>query len=154
MDRNLIIREIKKYFDVNELVCDHTYAKWKENSWQFLDTEFLACLLVIRRDIIKKPMYCNGNSAHQRGLRCNRCPMVRQKPDVYLSSHLLGKAGDFSIPGLSNDNAKAAQLARNLIKMNQALLPFPIRMESGVSWLHFDVLPQYGIIEKVHEFSA
>jgi len=27
-------------------------------------------------------------------------------------------------------------------------------MEGGVDWLHFDVLPQYGISQKVYEFTA
>lgn len=148
MDRNKILAEIKKFFDVDELVCDHTYAKWGQSSWQFLDTYYLAVLLIIRRDILKKPMYCNGNSTHQRGLRCNRCPMVRQKSSVYLSSHILGKAGDFSVQGMT------AQQARDAIKANQHLLPCPIRMESGVSWLHVDVLPQYGINQKVYEFNG
>ena len=148
MDRNQILAEIKKYFDVDELVCDHTYAKWGQSSWEFLDTYYLACLLIIRRDILKKPMYCNGNSTHQRGLRCNRCPMVRQKSSVYLSSHILGKAGDFSVQGMT------AQQARDAIKANQHLLPCPIRMEKGVSWLHVDVLPQYGINQKVYEFNG
>lgn len=148
MDRNKILAEIKKFFDVDELVCDHTYARWKESAWQFLDTDYLHCLLIIRRDILQKPMYCNGNSTHQRGLRCNRCPMVRQKSSVYLSSHLLGKAGDFTVQGMT------AQQARDKIKAAQALLPCPIRMERGVSWLHFDVLPQYNIKTKIHEFDG
>ena len=62
MDREQILKEIKPYFDIDELVCDHTYAKWGEKSWQFLDTDFLHCLLVIRRDILKVPMYANGRA--------------------------------------------------------------------------------------------
>ena len=146
--REQILDEIKKYFDISELVCDHTYAKWKEKAWQFLDTDFLHALLIIRRDIIKLPMFCNSNSAKQRGLRCNRCQMVREKKEVYLSSHLFGKAGDFTIPGMKAD------VARKKIKENAALLPCNIRIEAGVSWLHFDVLPQYGITEKVYAFNA
>ena len=34
------------------------------------------------------------------------------------------------------------------------MLPCPIRMEAGVNWLHFDVLPQYGVTQKVYEFKA
>lgn len=148
MTRASIIQEIKKYFNVAELVCDHTYAKWGEQSWQFLDTDFLHCLLVIRRDILKRAMYCNGRQKHQRGLRCNRCDLVRSKNSVYLSSHVLGKAADFDIAGLK------AEEARQLIKSNALLLPCNIRIEEGVSWLHFDVLPQYGITTKVYGFKA
>lgn len=148
MTREEILAGVKKFFSIEELVCDHTYAKWGEQAWQFLDTDFLHALLVIRRDIIRLPMYCNSKTAHQRGLRCNRCQMVREKSSVYLSSHCLGKAGDFTISGMK------AEAARQKIKENAALLPCPIRVEGGVSWLHFDVLPQYGITSKVYEFKA
>lgn len=148
MDRDKIIRELHDYFQVRELVCDHTFSKWGERSWQFLDTDFLHCLLIIRRDIIRLPMICNYQWVNQRGLRCNRCELVKGKDSVYLSSHILGKAGDFSIEGIT------AQEARSRIRNNAHLLPCPIRMEGGVNWLHFDVLPQYGIDMKVYEFSA
>jgi hypothetical protein len=148
MNREEILAAIRPYFDIDELVCNHTFDKWKEKSWQFLDTDFLHCLLIIRRDILKRPMWCNGTQKKQRGLRCNRCEMVRTKSSVYLSAHCLGKAGDFTITGMT------AEQARMLIKQNAALLPCNIRVEEGVSWLHFDVLPQYGIKQKVYGFHA
>lgn len=148
MDRDTIIRELHNYFQVRELVCDHTFSKWGERSWQFLDTDFLHCLLIIRRDILRLPMICNYQWLNQRGLRCNRCELVKGKDSVYLSSHILGKAGDFSFEGIT------AQEARSRIRNNAHLLPCPIRMEGGVNWLHFDVLPQYGIDMKVYEFTA
>ena len=148
MDRDKIIRELHNYFQVSELVCEHTHSKWGERSWQFLDTNYLACLLVIRRDILQLPMTCNHSGANQRGLRCNRCDLVKDKSSVYLSSHVLGKAGDFTVKGLT------AQEARSRIRNMANLLPCPIRMEGGVSWLHFDVLPQYGVTTKVYEFTA
>lgn len=146
--RDDIIRELHKYFQIRELVCEHTFSKWGERAWQFLDTNYLACLLVIRRDILQLPMVCNHDGANQRGLRCNRCGLVRDKGSVYLSSHVLGKAGDFTVQGIT------AQEARSRIRNMAHLLPCPIRMEGGVSWLHFDVLPQYGITDKVYEFTA
>lgn len=148
MTRDEIIRQLKRYFQVSELVCGHTYAKWGERAWQFLDTAFLHNLLVIRRDILQLPMVCNHGAQLQRGLRCNRCDLVREKDSVYLSSHLLGKAGDFTVQGLT------AQDARSRIRNAANLLPYPLRMEGGVSWLHFDVLPQYGITQKIYEFTA
>lgn len=148
MTRDEIIRELHKFFQIRELVCPHTHSKWGERSWQFLDTAYLHNLLVIRRDILKVPMVCNHGNQRQRGLRCNRCELVSQKGSVYLSSHVLGKAGDFTVQDMT------AQEARSLIRNNAHLLPYPLRMEGGVSWLHFDVLPQYGITEKVYEFTA
>ena len=148
MNREQIIRELHNYFQIGELVCDHVHSKWGERAWQFLDTDYLACLLVIRRDILQSPMTCNRAGANQRGLRCNRCELVKEKKKAYLSSHILGKAGDFTVQGMK------AQEARNRIRNMAHLLPCNIRMEDEVSWLHFDVLPQYGINDKVYEFKA
>lgn len=149
MTRQEILAAIRPYFDAEELVCDHTFKKWGEQSWNFLDTDYLHALLVIRRDIIKKPMWCNGNAKKQRGLRCNRCQMVRDKTSVYLSAHCLGKAGDFTVTGMT------AEQARQKIKENAHLLPCPVRLESGVSWLHMDVRPDDSRPgQKVIEFTA
>lgn len=148
MTRDDIIRELHKFFQVSELVCGHTFSKWGERSWQFLDTEYLHNLLVIRRDILQLPMVCNHDGAEQRGLRCNRCEIVRGKDSAYLSSHVLGKAGDFTVIGIT------AEEARLRIRRNERLLPHPLRMEAGVTWLHIDTLPQFGINDKIYEFKA
>lgn len=148
MTRDDIIRELHKYFQISELVCEHTHSKWGERSWQFLDTAYLHNLLVIRRDILQMPMVCNHDSQMQRGLRCNRCELVKHKNSVYLSSHILGKAGDFTVKGMT------AEEARSRIRNNAGMLPYPLRMESGVNWLHIDVLPQFGISQKIYEFKG
>ena len=147
MNRDKIIRELHNFFQISELVCPHTHSKWGERAWQFLDTNYLACLLIIRRDILKVPMVCNTKTSTQRGLRCNRCELVQGKSKVYLSSHILGKAGDFTCTGMT------AQKARSLIREKANLLPCNIRLEDGVTWLHFDVLPHYGITQKVYGFT-
>lgn len=147
MIREQIIRELHRFFQVRELVCSHVFSKWGERSWQFLSTDYLHNLLVIRRDILQMPMVCNHDGAEQRGLRCNMCKMVKEKKAAYLSSHILGRAGDFSVQGLT------AQEARSRIRAMQNLLPYPMRMEGGVSWLHIDTLPQFGIEAKVYEFT-
>lgn len=148
MTRDELITELRLYFQIRELVCDHVFSAWGQRAWQFLDTEYLHNLLIIRRDILKAPMTCNHSNANQRGLRCNRCQLVKEKTRLYLSSHVLGKAGDFTVEGMT------AQEARHLIRNNANLLPYPLRMEGGVSWLHIDTLPQYGITSKIYEFSA
>ena len=148
MSREEIIRALREFFEVKELVCDHTFDEWGEHAWQFLDTDYLHALLVIRRDILKAPMICNTSTAHQRGLRCNLCQLVRDKDAIYLSAHVLGKAGDFTVSGMT------AHEARELIKKNVDKLPCRIRMEAGVTWLHFDVLPQYGVASYIYEFRA
>ena len=147
MNREQIIRELHRFFQVRELVCSHVFSKWGERSWQFLSTDYLHNLLVIRRDILQMPMVCSHDAGAHGVLRCNMCKMVKEKKAAYLSSHILGRAGDFSVQGLT------AQEARSRIRTMQNLLPYPMRMEGGVSWLHIDTLPQFGITEKVYEFT-
>lgn len=148
MNRESIISQLSRYFSVKELVCRHVYDRWGESAWQFLDTNYLHCLLIIRRDILKAGMTCNAGSNDERGLRCNLCDLVKSKTKPYISAHILGKAGDFTIDGISSKEARA------LIKESSMLLPCKIRLEGDVSWLHFDVLPQFGVKEKVYEFKG
>lgn len=148
MTRDELITKLRQYFQITELVCPHVFSKWGQRSWQFLSTAYLENLLVIRRDILRAPMVCNHGISTQRGLRCNMCALVASKDSAYLSSHVLGKAGDFTVQGMT------AQEARSMIRNKAHLLPHPLRMEGGVSWLHIDTLPQYGITAKVYEFTA
>lgn len=151
LNRQKTLELIKEYFDIEELACDHLLEYYKDNPeriWDFLDTGFLVNLLVIRRGL-NKPMYCNNHSAgvHQRGLRCNLCELVKGKSRPYLSGHVLGKAGDFTIEGMT------AAEARKQIKLMADKLPVPLRMEADVSWLHIDVMPTPNG-NKVYEFKA
>lgn len=147
MDRQEIISQLKDYFTIGELVCPHILNEWGARSWQYLSTDYLHALLIIRRDILKAPMLCNNGTTYtQRGMRCNRCQIVKNKLKLYVSSHLLGKAGDFSVEGMT------AEQAREKIKENEDLLPCPVRLEGDVTWLHIDTLPQEGITDKVYIF--
>lgn len=141
MKRSETIAALKSYFGIGDLVCRHTFEAYGERGWQFLDSEYLETLLVVRRDILQTPMFCNSYTRQgstpftQRGLRCNICQLVADKTKagrIYLTAHGQGKAGDFDCKGLT------AVQARHLIEDNAALLPHPIRMEEGVTWLHID----------------
>lgn len=154
MTRDEVLTGIKQFFSIEELVCDHVVQKWGDKAWQFLDTDYLHALLVIRRDIIKLPMWCNDKAVHQKGLRCNRCSIVKGKSAPYLSAHVLGKAGDFVVTGMT------AVEARKKIKENAALLPCKVRLErwdsygNVTSWLHIDVIDAGPQQPKVYEFKA
>lgn len=149
MTRHDILSALGEYFAIGELVCEHILDRWGKQSWQFLSTDYLHALLIIRRDILQTPMTCNtGTSYNQRGMRCNRCQLVKTKGKAYLSSHVLGKAGDFTVSGMT------AEQARQKIIAHADLLPCPIRLEGGVTWLHIDTLPQYGITDKVYVFKG
>ena len=153
MNRDEILKEVKKFFDIEELVCDHTVAAYKDRAWRILDTDYLHALLVIRRDILKRPMCCNSRSAHQRGFRCNMCQLVKSKNKIYVTPHGLGKAGDFTVIGMT------AQQARELIKQNASILPCKVRLErwdstgAEISWLHIDTIDE-AQNPKVYEFRA
>ena len=140
MNKYDLIEEVKKYFAIQELVCAHTFQRFGEGAWRFLDTRLLECLLVVRRDILKVGLVCNdynfGGSNTQRGLRCNICPLVKSKTNTskcYQSAHLHGKAVD-----LVSAKMTAGQM-RELIKANADKLPHQVRLEDGVTWLHLDV---------------
>lgn len=151
--REEILKEIKRYFDIEELVCDHVLERWGEDAWQFLDTIFLANLLILRRDVIQRPMYCNNHKkgVYQRGLRCNMCELVKSKYRPYLSAHVLGKGADFSIEGIQG--VSEMERMRQRVRLLVPAFVSPIRMERDVSWLHFDVMPNpYGM--KLYEFNG
>lgn len=131
--KKLLIEKLKKYFNIKELVCPHVYEKFGERAWIFLDTMALRLLLILRRDILKVPLVCNTKTLTQRGLRCNRCEIVRDKTSPYLSAHVTGKGFDFSSPALS------AEEMRLKISENVDLLPCKVRIEQDVNWLHIDV---------------
>ena len=142
------------YFSVKELVCKHVYERYGENAAMFLDEKLIETLNVIREQILCAPMTVNnwhaGGNFTQRGLRCNICELVKSKTDarrLYLSAHMLGKAVDCNVEGMT------AEEARRLIIAKQELLPYPIRLEDGVSWLHIDVYNN-GKGEKVYLFKA
>ena len=135
--------KLTDYFRPEELVCPHVYERFGERSLDFLDSRLKETLLVIREKL-NRPMYINnwvwGGDKTQRGLRCNVCRIVREQSNLekpYLSAHLLGKGIDFNVKGMT------AQEVRDWLKTNQILLPYPIRVESDVTWVHIDVL-EYG----------
>lgn len=131
--KKLLIEELKKYFNIKELVCPHVYEKYGERAWIFLDAMALRLLLVLRRDILKVPLVCNTKTLTQRGLRCNRCEIVRGKISPYLSAHVTGKGFDLS------SSAMSAEEMRLKIAENVDLLPCKVRIEQDVNWLHIDV---------------
>lgn len=148
MTRQEIITELKNYFSIEELVCPHCFKKFGDKSWRFLDTELLHTILIVRRDILKVQMMCNSGDYTQRGLRCNLCYESRSrtlKGEMYLSAHCNGAGADFVFKAIT------AEKARSLIKEQQNLLPYNIRLEKNVSWLHIDC---FDTGQKVYEFNT
>jgi len=140
MTRTQILIALKKYFNVKELVCNHVYSRFNEGAWFLIPTFWLHTLLILRRDILQLPLICNNyqstnDNYTQRGCRCNICQIVKDetaKNNSYNSAHLKNVANDFTVIGMT------AEQARQRIAARQNLLPYPIRLERGVSWLHID----------------
>lgn len=143
-----ILDGLKKYFDIRELVGPRTYKKHGERAWKFFDFRLLETLLILRINI-DKPIIINnwhkGGVYKQRGLRTIIQQIVKNftyKNKLYLSGHLLGKAVDFDVIGLT------AQEVRNWIKMNQHLFPYKIRLEQDkngkhINWVHLDIIYEF-----------
>lgn len=153
MKRQEIIQKLWKYFKIEELVCPDVYRKFGENSWMFLRTELLYTLLILRTEILNVPMTINdwifGGRSTQRGLRCNLCQLVRDKTNkklLYVTAHGNGSGIDAVF---SAKSGMTAEKARQLIKQNAHKLPYNIRIEKKVTWLHIDV---YDVGQKVFEF--
>ena len=98
---------------------------------------------MIVREGLNKPITVNnwhiGGRFEQRGLRDNTQPIVKDKTikgKLYLSAHVLGKAVDFDVKGMT------AQKVRQWIVDNHELFPCKVRLEDGVNWVHLDVISE------------
>lgn len=153
MTRNQLIEKLKNNFNIKELVCKHCYDKFKDNAWQFLSTELLSVLYTLRYIIFNKPITINtwhkGGSFTQRGLRCNMCSTVCGKNAVYISAHILGKAIDFNVEGLTSDEVNKTVID------NVDKFEYPIRLEINTDgWSHVDVYQPYCSNAKIIEFNG
>lgn len=147
------IEKLAKYFDIRELVSKDVYNKFGQNAWQVFDEKLLATLLALRTEILGVPLVCNnwkaGGSFTQRGFRENTAPLVWSKTNagtLYVSAHSIGKGVDLTSPKMD------AETMRQTIEKKKSKLPYPVRIERGVSWLHIDVMTLN--TEKTTYFSA
>lgn len=125
------------FTDIREVVCDHVYDRFGESAWRFFDFRLIAVMNYIRSKLGKELTYNSRNRGlSQRGLRCNLCSLVQDKTKQnkpYLSAHVLGAAIDFDAKDMT------AEQVREWICLNKSGLPYPIRLEQDVSWVHLDV---------------
>lgn len=138
--RYQIIKKLKNYFSIGELVDTEVLVIHGERAWKFFDTKLLTALLIIREEL-GKPITVNSMSRQQRGLRHNRSSMVIGKKQPYLSAHMMGKALDFSVKGMD------AEEVRDWIIENSDLFDFKIRLEHKkqgipISWVHIDTIDE------------
>lgn len=130
---------IPKYFELYELLPPELYTydmmtseEARERAFAtYFDYKLLVTIDIVRGEIIKASLICNtwfqdGNRVAS-GYRSSKCPV-----GVAKSLHKEGKAVDLVC------NKYTAEQMRQMIKENEHLLPYPIRIEEGVSWLHID----------------
>lgn len=132
-----------KYFQIEELVCNHVLQSYPENqAWSFLDEDLKKTIDVIR-EILNVPLIVNQPKLHiyQRGLRCHLCNLVINNKTPYITTHIQGKAVDLLLPV---NYGMTAEDARHKIQVHADLLPCDIRFEHRqngipISWIHVDV---------------
>ena len=131
-------RYIPKWFELYELLppdeytlADYENIKENQPGWCKLDERLLITVDVIR-GIIGEPLICNtwfqDGSRRFSGLRSRNC-----KIGASMSMHKEGKAADLICRKYTGEQM------RQMIVENQDKLPYPIRIESNVEWLHFDL---------------
>ena len=129
-----------KHFKIYELVSPRVYDAFGEKAWMFIDPRLIATLDILR-DAFGRPITINDwawkGVLTQRGLRENVCDIVTSKTiqdQLYLSAHSLGMGADFDVDGYTG------QYIRDQIKLLSSSLPYPIRLENDVPWIHMDVM--------------
>ena len=146
MNRQEILKELRKYFVAQEFVGPVTFKKHGQTSFQFMSTDLLETILFIRKGI-DKPFYANdwhiGGIYDERGFRSNMSDIVFAKTEKhieYLSGHVLGMALDFKVKGMRSDDV------RKWIIDHADELPCKVRLENiilstgkTITWVHLDV---------------
>ena len=155
------------WFDLDELVCPHVYYKFGEMAWQFFDPRLFVLMDWVRHKLgpvfINNWYHNHRNTDYfkyisskakanipimradvpdpprdlfdERGLRCNLCDLNLQKTNkgiIYVSPHFLGKAIDFDVMGRTSEEV------RQWLVNNKGAIPYPIRLEKNVNWVHMD----------------
>ena len=153
MKRDELLLRLKPYFSIEEFVSKPVFDKYGETAWRFFNSDLLETILFIREELglgITINTWHKGGLFSQRGLRANLSYLVLQaseKKRLYISGHTLGMALDFDVTGMS------ACEVRNWLVSIAELLPYKIRLENNVNWVHIDVEdePKNG---KVYLFNA
>ena len=119
-----------KFFKLYELLPPEIYRS-EDKHWELLDERLLETLDVIR-EILGVPLICNtwyqGGNRRYCGFRVANC-----KVGAVNSYHKRGMAADLL------SNKLTAEEMRQIIDKHQDRLPYPVRIERSVSWLHIDV---------------
>ena len=135
-----------KYFKLYELLPKELYVN-EEDGWDLIDEKLLITADSVRK-LLNVLLICNTwKSGGVRGYSCARIPAcVDYSKGSYHSVRDDRKVMAIDVVS----NTMTAEDMRTKIKNNADKLPYPIRIEGGVSWLHVDVAAKDGY--KVYEF--
>lgn len=132
---------VSKYFKIQELVSEAVYKKYGEKSWEFIDTKLIKVLDLLREHF-NRPITINnwmwGGTLEQRGLRTNLDELVKKKTEkgsLYISQHILGKAADFNVKGLSSEEVYK-EILKNRDKFY--LISRIENIDNTPTWVHID----------------
>lgn len=137
-----------KYFKLRELLPKEIY-KNEDEGWDLIDERLLITADIVR-GIVGVPLICNTwYTGGTRGYSCARIPACKE----YSKGSYHSVREDRKVMAIDVvSNIMSAEKMRQKIKENMDKLPYPIRIEKGVSWLHVDVAEKKGY--KVYEFTA
>lgn len=142
-----------KHFRIEEFVSKAVFDALGEKAWALLDPRLIQTMDLIKEVVGDRSVTINnwlwGGSFSQRGFRENTSQIVTDKTKagkLYLSAHTVGMAADFDIKGFT------AEQVRNLLVLLECTIPYKIRLEDGVSWVHLDVRDDNK--EKVYIFKS
>ena len=117
-------------FIVQELVPRIMYSRFGPDAIRYVDTRLIANLNALR-EWLGTPITINswhrGGNRQASGIRCYGMDYFSE-----YSAHSWGMA--FDAVGFD------AGMVRQALLTGELVLPFPCRIELGVSWLHLDVM--------------
>jgi len=149
-----------KYFKAYELVDRETFLRLGNDSFTLFDKDALQALDDLREffgvGVAVNNWYWHTDIPEEqweeKGIfqwRGWRTLVKARKLGAPRSAHARGKAFDCDIKGVTAEDARSRIIANK----NHPLLCRITRMESGVSWVHFDVIELHGV-ERIYLFKA
>lgn len=106
------------------------FERFGEDAWRFVDPRLVECFNAVREYLGKSMTlndYYRGGDRRWSGIRTSASKYYSQ-----FSAHSFGMAGD-AVGDFNYDHL------RDDIRNGTLVLPYPVRLELGVNWLHLDV---------------
>lgn len=137
-----------KYFKLYELLPKSLYED-EDTGWELIDERLLRTIDFVR-ELLGVPLTVNTwKQGGSRGYSCARTPDCKEYSKG--SYHSVRADRKVMACDMVSNTLTAAEM-RKKIKDSADSLPYPIRLENGVAWLHVDVAEKTGY--KIYVFNA